>query len=243
MNNEENERVEKASIILSEVHQMLEKVLTNQNVILDYLKTIDFNYKLLLNRTFPAQINEPQKSNQPSLPSAEPFMDEKVEKSETKSKSINFLPKEELPQEEQVDKEAVKNALIKLKKFTDSSENLEFKNYEEENNFEEEEANQPKKPTKNYTDKKISVSQKVIYKEDSKPIALAQVKIFKKDSKQLEQKKLTNNVGKWIISLSPGEYVVTIAKGPAPDRNSIAYTQDIVVPESKDTIELETLKI
>lgn len=87
--------------------------------------------------------------------------------------------------------------------------------------------------------KKVAVQQKVTY-SDGKNICLASVEITG-ESLKVPKKLKTNAMGKWLAALDPGNYVVSVNKSKNTNKQSVAISMNITIPESDKPIELPQL--
>jgi hypothetical protein len=90
---------------------------------------------------------------------------------------------------------------------------------------------------------KSSVSQ-IITREDGSSIFLANVEIIDDNGSLINQTR-TNNKGRWIMALTPGEYTVHVVKRAPPDsgRKPIDTSYKINVPPSEKPLELDPLTL
>jgi len=87
--------------------------------------------------------------------------------------------------------------------------------------------------------KKVAVQQRVTYADGSN-ICLANVEITGNNLKAPKKLK-TNAMGKWLIALEPGQYVVAITKSANKNKQGIAISMNITIPESDKPVELPQL--
>jgi hypothetical protein len=87
--------------------------------------------------------------------------------------------------------------------------------------------------------KKVAVQQRIVY-SDGKNICLANVQITGGTLKAPKKLK-TNSMGKWLAALEPGEYVVSVNKSGNKNKQNIAISMNITIPESDKPIELPQL--
>lgn len=88
--------------------------------------------------------------------------------------------------------------------------------------------------------KKVPVQQKVIYPDDSL-VCLARVDIL--SNGELVKQVRTVQTGKWNAALLPGEYEVRISKSATKTKPQVNISYNIKVPESSNTVEIETKKV
>ena len=84
---------------------------------------------------------------------------------------------------------------------------------------------------------KVSVSQTIVY-PDGRKLFMANVEIFQNG--ELVHQARTSPKGKWIVPLSPGEYSVHVSKRDGETKKLVELKYDIEVPESNDSVVLES---
>lgn len=89
--------------------------------------------------------------------------------------------------------------------------------------------------------KLVPVQQRIIYPDGSN-VCVAKVEIKDTDNKIVKQMR-TNNVGKWILSLQPGTYNVSIAKMRSTNKPEVDINYNITVPDSDAVVELPAKKV
>ena len=88
----------------------------------------------------------------------------------------------------------------------------------------------------------VPVQQRVVNK-DNKTVFLADVEITDHLTAQSVYKGRTSGNGKWMASLVPGNYRITIIKRESITKEKVEVVQDIVVDGSKSPLELPTVII
>lgn len=88
----------------------------------------------------------------------------------------------------------------------------------------------------------VPVQQRVVNKE-SKSVFLADVEIIDHQTAQPVFKTRTSGAGKWMASLAPGNYRVTINKRESMTKQKVEVVQDIQVDGTKSPLELQTIII
>lgn len=86
------------------------------------------------------------------------------------------------------------------------------------------------------SNKKISVQQRIVY-PDNKNVFMASVEILDLNGNIIEKLK-TNNVGKWIVTLTSGEYQVKINKTSTNNKPEINMIYNITVPDQNTILDL-----
>ena len=102
----------------------------------------------------------------------------------------------------------------------------------------------PKKATQNAAStpvrNAIPVMQRIV-DSSGKSIFLADVEIVDHNTAEPVFKTRTNGTGKWMASLEPGKYRVTVHKGASMSKSKIEAVQDIQVTGSESPLELHTM--
>lgn len=88
----------------------------------------------------------------------------------------------------------------------------------------------------------VPVQQRVVNKEN-KTVFLADVEIIDHQTAQPILKTRTNGAGKWMASLAPGNYRVTITKREPVTKQKVEVTQDIQIDGTKSPLELPIIII
>ena len=209
----------KASDILIEVQ-------TKLDLVLDYVKSQDFNMKLLSNKlnalienkaapklTIEA-VNIADALSVPVNQEASIETDLSPKGFRRTSRQESFVNK--LPVEEKINTDIVVQA-VPLTPVVKPAENPSFKDAESQNS--------------------VPVHQRVVDK-NSKAIFLADVEITDLKTMKLFYKTRTNGMGKWMTSLPHGIYRVVINKRESVTKESLSSSQEIKVDGSSSPLEL-----
>lgn len=86
----------------------------------------------------------------------------------------------------------------------------------------------------------IPVMQRIVDRS-GKSIFLADVEIVDHNTAEAVFKTRTNGTGKWMASLGPGKYRVTIRKGASMSKDKMEAVQDIQIDGSQSPLELQTM--
>jgi len=86
------------------------------------------------------------------------------------------------------------------------------------------------------SNKKISVQQRIVY-PDNKNVFMASVEVLDLNGNIIEKLK-TNNVGKWIVTLTSGEYQVKVNKAGTNNKREINMMYNITVPDQNTILDL-----
>ncbi len=86
----------------------------------------------------------------------------------------------------------------------------------------------------------IPVMQRIVDRS-GKSIFLADVEIVDHTTAEAVFKTRTNGTGKWMASLGPGKYRVTIRKGASMSKDKMEAVQDIQVSGNESPLELQTM--
>jgi len=89
--------------------------------------------------------------------------------------------------------------------------------------------------------RQIPVQQRILY-ADGKNVYMANVDILDIENKLVKQTK-TNQVGKWLASLSPGDYQVNVFKAGTQLKPKVELSYRVTIPNQDSTVELETRKV
>lgn len=87
--------------------------------------------------------------------------------------------------------------------------------------------------------RQIPVHQRIIY-PDGKPVYMANVEIFEATTQNVVKQTKTNQVGKWLASLSPGEYQIKIFKGGNSLKGKVELNYRVTIPNQDSTVDLGT---
>jgi len=92
--------------------------------------------------------------------------------------------------------------------------------------------------------KPLTICQKILG-SDAKPVFMAKVDIFDASSHELIKSTKTNQTGKWLTQLLPGNYVLEVSKAATQNKAEIKVEYEIVVPNesSAPILELESKKV
>jgi hypothetical protein len=92
-------------------------------------------------------------------------------------------------------------------------------------------ANTPTSP-----DRKVPVVQQLKYNNGG-DVFMAEVSIANQDN-ELVHKTKTNAIGKWQAHLKPGKYYVSVVKTDTTTKKKIEALQELIIPNSNDTVNL-----
>lgn len=213
----------KASEVLLELEKKVDQIL-------QYLKNIDFNNKLILERLNKAPVE----------PAAAP-------------KPVTSPPQRKMPSVESVSSPG-KTVLVSKPPVKPPAE-YEFHEVDEEGNPQIQEELQPKTGRRDIRTpikqgQKTQVQQKIIY-PDGKNVILANVEIFttvldargKLEKTAVGKPTRTNSAGKWLAALDPGRYTIRIFKGATSNKPVVEHVYEVEIPLSEAPIELEPLQV
>lgn len=108
---------------------------------------------------------------------------------------------------------------------------------EDEDNFEFVQVNS----NPNSSGRKVAVQQRITY-SDGKNICLANVEL-KTPNGELVKKTRTNVMGKWIITLDPGNYIVNVVKSANKSNSGVEVSYPVQISESDRPVELPVFKV
>ncbi len=85
--------------------------------------------------------------------------------------------------------------------------------------------------------RQIPVQQKISY-ADGKNVYMANVQILDSNNNIIKQTK-TNQTGKWLASLAPGDYKVMVSKSGTTLKPKVELSYSVTIPIQDSTVELE----
>ncbi|HVI41871.1 MAG TPA: hypothetical protein VM577_14570 [Anaerovoracaceae bacterium] len=223
----------KASDVLLELEKKVDQIL-------QYLKNIDFNNKLILERLNKAPVESakpiaaaPPPAPQRKMPSAGPYV--------PPTPPTAVAPAGKAPAGKTLMTKPVTD--YEFHEVLDDGENHQIH-----------EDLQPKLGRRDIRtpmqqDKKTQVQQKIMY-PDGKNVILASVEIFTliPDGKGKLEKKLvkqtrTNSSGKWLAALDPGKYSIHIFKTATTNKPVVEQAYEVEIPLSDAPLELEPSQV
>lgn len=86
--------------------------------------------------------------------------------------------------------------------------------------------------------RQIPVQQRISF-SDGKPVYMATVEIYDPKHDLLKQTK-TNQVGKWLSSLAPGDYHIRVTKSAGPLKAKVELEYQVTIPNQDATVDLGT---
>lgn len=102
--------------------------------------------------------------------------------------------------------------------------------------------NGKKRNTRSHTTgKMVPVQQKICYPDGSN-VCVAKVEVCDLQGNLVKQMR-TNQVGKWMMSLTPGDYNVTIVKMQSTNKPKVDLKYQITIPYSDSIVELQVKKL
>ncbi len=87
--------------------------------------------------------------------------------------------------------------------------------------------------------RQIPTHQRIVY-PDGKPVYMANVEIIDLITQNLVKQTKTNQTGKWLASLVPGEYQVKISKGSNSLKSKVELDYRVTIPNQDSTVDLGT---
>lgn len=207
------------------VTEVIQEIKSEVSEILNHIKNMDFKYTLLLDRlnklitsqTVPSKIL-PQQSI--SVDNAEMIFPE------------YHPPAQKSPFEQTTNlKSKIQLALEQAQKEQDESEQLSVEKHQDgkRRNLRQHAETQIRQ---------IPTQQRITY-SDGKPVFMAGVEIYDVNQNLVKQTK-TNQVGKWLAPLAPGEYLVKINKGSGPLKPKVELSYRVAIPNQDSTVDLGT---
>lgn len=202
----------KASDILLELQKDIQDILA-------YVKNIDFKYSVVLDKLSRLEASSvaapPSPASfvapkRPSQPVVQQPLTPQIQKSES-----NFSTPPGL-------KEKLQAALARA---ADERKELAPKEVEK-----------PIQQATPNTSKQVPVQERITY-ADGKPVYLAQVDIFDQKGNSIKQLK-TNQSGKWMTPLPPGDYKVRVTKAKNSVRMEVDNTYYILVPDNDKVFDM-----
>jgi hypothetical protein len=88
----------------------------------------------------------------------------------------------------------------------------------------------------------VQVVQRILNKNNSS-VFLAEVEVKSITDGNIVHKTRTNGIGKWVGTLGPGNYRVTVRKKGSANKDSLEVSQDINIDGFKSLVELPDLQI
>lgn len=202
--------------------EVIQEIKAEVGEILAYIRNMDLKYTLLLDRLNKLTSNKPQ----PQPPAIKVTAEEEVTFPE-------YKPAAKKPVFEQDPnlKSKIQLALEQAQKEQDESDQPVAETYQEgkRRNLRQHSENQVRQ---------IPTQQRICF-ADGKPAFNASVDIFDTQQNLVKQTK-TNQVGKWLAALSPGEYLVKVMKGSSPLKPKVELSYSVVIPNQDSTVDLGT---
>ncbi len=195
------------------VTEIIQEIKSDVTEILGYVRDMDFKYNLLLDRI-----------NKLSTPSVKITAEEEITFPEYKS-----TPKKSVFEQDPNLKSKIQLALDQAQKDQDESNLPVIETHQEgrRRNLRQHAENQSRQ---------IPVQQRICF-PDNKPVFMASVDIFDVQQNLVKQTK-TNQVGKWLASLSPGTYLIKVAKGSSPLKPKVELSYTVMIPNQDSTVDL-----
>jgi hypothetical protein len=213
----------KASDVLLELERKVD-------LILGYLKTIDLNNKLILNRLNRDAAAGVVASSPPPKPSGLPRAEAFVDSSKSTLPSLPTMPERKVSGPPLTFLSVSSDSGVEDPTILKQEIQLELQPKGQRRDI-----RTPLEP-----DKKVPVSQKVLY-PDGKAVVLANVEIYN-SAKELLKKTRTNNVGKWAATLDPGKYTIRVQKTGTNEKPAVERSFEVDIPVSEGSVDLNVLQ-
>lgn len=205
---------------MTDERKATEVILTMENLlkeILGHIKNIDLKYSLLIKKIEKIDMKQPLPEVEVVFPDYQP----------TQQAASKFGSNSDL-------KSKIQLALEEAQRDTEQSDQLTVETHQ----------NGKRRNLRVQGDsqiRQIPVQQRITY-EDGKNIYMASVEISDIDG-NLVKKTNTNQVGKWQVPLSPGDYEVNVTKAGTAIKPKVELCYKINIPNQDSTVELETRKV
>lgn len=201
--------------------EVIQEIKADVTEILAYIRNMDLKYTLLLDRLNKLTSGKPQ---QPPLVKVT---------SEEEVTFPEYKPAVQKPVFEQDPnlKSKIQLALDQAQKEQDESDLPVTETYQEgkRRNLRQHAENQVRQ---------IPTQQRICF-ADGKPAFNASVDILDTQQNLVKQTK-TNQVGKWLAALSPGNYLVRVTKGSSPLKPKVELSYSVTIPNQDSTVDLGT---
>ena len=209
--------------------EVIQEIKNGVDEILAYIRNMDLKYTLMLDRLNKLSMPSTSVAASPQMP----LQQSTKQQPTVESSEIDF-PEYNVPEKTQVAtnlKSKLQLALEQAEKDQEDSDELSVDNNQsgKRRNLRQHAESQARQ---------IPTQQRMTY-ADGKPIFMASVDIFDSGQRLIKQTK-TNQVGKWLAPLSPGEYSVTVTKGGNSLKPKVELSYQVTIPNQDSTVDLGT---
>jgi uncharacterized membrane protein YheB (UPF0754 family) len=196
------------------VTEIIQEIKIEVAEILAYIRNMDLKYTLILDRLNKLTSSPITPSNSVKLESPEIIFPEHnpVVKSNLKSKLQSAL---EQAQRDQEDEDQIIVATQQDRKRRNLRQHAENQN------------------------RQIPTHQRIVY-SDNKPVYMANVEIIDVVTQNLVKQTKTNQTGKWLAPLVPGEYQIKVSKGSNSLKSKVELDYRVTIPNQDSTVDLGT---
>lgn len=196
------------------VTEIIQEIKIEVAEILAYIRNMDLKYTLILDRLNKLTSSPITPSNSVKLESPEIIFPEHnpVVKSNLKSKLQSAL---EQAQRDQEDEDQIIVATQQDGKRRNLRQHAENQN------------------------RQIPTHQRIVY-SDNKPVYMANVEIIDVVTQNLVKQTKTNQTGKWLAPLVPGEYQIKVSKGSNSLKSKVELDYRVTIPNQDSTVDLGT---
>lgn len=196
------------------ITEVIQEIKIEVTEILAYIRNMDLKYTLILDRLNKLTSSPVISSNSVKLESPEIIFPEHnpVVKSDLKSKLQLAL---EQAQQNQEDEDQITVATQQDGKRRNLRQHAENQN------------------------RQIPTHQRIVY-ADGKPVYMANVEIIEVPTQNLVKQTKTNQTGKWLAPLVPGEYQIKISKGSNSLKSKVELDYRVTIPNQDSTVDLGT---
>lgn len=207
------------------VTEVIQEIKNEVDEILAYVRNMDLKYTLILDRlnkltsSATPPIVAPVAPKLPTVDAAEiTFPEYQPPAKPTTSQSTNLKSKLQL-------------ALEQAEKDEQDSEQLSVETHQDgkRRNLRQHAETQTRQ---------IPAQQRIAY-SDGKPVFMASVEILDANQNTVKQTK-TNQVGKWLAPLMPGEYTVKVSKGSSALKPKVELSYRVTIPNQDSAVDLGT---
>lgn len=198
------------------VTEVIQEIKNEVDEILSYIKNMDFKYTLILDRL--NRLIEKETSGKLPTVEASEIVFPEYQPVLASQPSPNLKSKLQLALE-QAQKDQDEEDQIGLATQQDGKRRTLRQHAENQN-------------------RQIPTQQRIIYK-DGKAIYMANVEVFDANQKLVKQVK-TNQAGKWLAPLAPGEYQIKISKGANALKQKVEVSYMVTIPNQDSTVDLGT---